>query len=401
MTHNSSLILRIMPDDSFPTKQIGDLFFSDVDAQVKVNQSRILSYQCPENVSGNKSDIIPTSRGQRWLAERWWKEQVPSPGLSLFSLHGAHVYGGVVSMRQGKTHEHGQLLITKERQIFSQSYGIMDGSYTLPSDLVRFDNDQPYLAREDKSVYFSGSHIFLGSLHRHFGHVIVEGLSRIWGYFYLPETQRHQLKFLVYEPELQPFTSKFLGLLGIHPEQIVHCPTHAIVEHLIVPTPSMRTHWWIMPEQAETWERIAKGVELHSKPKRQRRIYLSRINNKIRPLDNERQVIEIFKSAGFEIVIPEALSIEDQIGTVRNADIVAGCVGSNMYLTAFRRAGGKTLVIAPRNFFLKDDVLISSVQKSELSVVFGTEIDFTHTKTARSWHVDLDHVRESIISIGC
>jgi capsular polysaccharide biosynthesis protein len=84
----------------------------------------------------------------------------------------------------------------------------------------------------------------------------------------------------------------------------------------------------------------------------------------------------MFAAAGFDIVIPESLTFEDQLKVARRSGILAGCAGSQMYLAAFQPPGGQTAVLAPSNFLFPDDAIIADALDRRLFVAFGSPVRF-------------------------
>ena len=93
-----------------------------------------------------------------------------------------------------------------------------------------------------------------------------------------------------------------------------------------------------------------------------------------------------FADAGFDVVRPECLPFEEQLGIARRSDILAGCVGSQMYLAAFQPPGGQTAVIAPSNFLFPDDAIIAEALDRRLIVAFGSAIRYR--EPGSTWSID-------------
>lgn len=328
-----------------------------------------------------------------WSKDDEWKKinGVHGEDINLSVLHGAHIFGGRIRRRNSKFHDYSQLLLNSRYELTNNSFGILDGSRTLPSDLIKEIDGSLYLGEESikDPISLEGDFFFIGSIHRHFGHFLVEGLSRLWAIDYIPRDIKDNMSFLVYEDSLPEFAIRLLELLGIPLQKIVHAPKHAIIERLFVPDISYKTHHWASGLMQSTYDKISSSVAPQSK--RGRKIYLSRKHTSDRPLDNENRIEDIFSSFGFDIISPEKLSIEEQVATVKDAIIIAGPVGSQMYLSSFSKAK-KTIVLAPNNFFLPDDVLLSNIRGGEAIVCFGSAIDYTNSKENRRWTISEDHV---------
>lgn len=344
--------------------------------------------QVPVEIRGAHPDMIP---------DRWAKSSEPTDDISVRVLQRPYVFGGKITERRATRHREGQLLLTRDFKLIRASYGVMDGARTLPADVLEDLAGQPdryTLRRFGQARQLDGVHYFLGSIHRHFGHCLLEGLARLWALRFLAPDVRQHLRYLVYEDTLPRFALELLAMLGIEKERLVHAGRLAQVETLIVPDVSARTHRWISPLQAWTYQRIAA----HGQPRAAgKQVFLSRRQVPDRPLDNIDEIEAAFARSGYEIVCPETLPLVQQVALAANASHMAGCVGSQMYLAAFQPTGARNLVLAPRNFYLKDDLLLAHCRGHSLQVVFGGAVDHALPKEQRRWRCELSGALSRLI----
>ncbi|MGL4428546.1 MAG: glycosyltransferase family 61 protein [Silvania sp.] len=323
-----------------------------------------------------------------WTKHNEWQKinGINEEDITLSVLHKPHVFGGRIRRRNSKFHEFSQLLTNSKYELLKNSYGILDGSKTLPGDLVKEIDGSFYLDCESLGIptFLEGDYFFIGSIHRHFGHFLVEGLSRLWALDFIPNNIKDNMNFLIYEDSIPNFAIQTLEILGISSDKIVYAPKHAIVERLFVPDVSYKTHHWASNLMQSTYNNISREISPNAQS--ERRIYLSRKHTSDRPLDNEDRIEKIFSSFNFEIIHPEKLTIKEQIKIISESKFIAGPVGSQMYLSAFSKS--KTIIIfAPNNFYLPDDLLLASIRGSETLVCLGSGIDYTKTKEERKWTI--------------
>jgi capsular polysaccharide biosynthesis protein len=273
-------------------------------------------------------------------------------------LPSARVYPGNVQTRDKTSHTGGQLVLDADFGLTAASWCMMDGRRTLPTDV---DIHAP-------AETLAGDHYFLGSVHPHFGHSLLEGLARTWAWGDFAAAHPDG-RAIIHEPWTPDFAMALLRLAGVDTDRLLRPEGPILVERLHAPSISAFSHRWIMPEQVRTWRRIGDAV--HAGPAGGRRVYLSRRGIAFRPLESEVEVEAVFSRAGFEIVRPETLPIEEQIRMARKSDVLAGCSGSQMYLAVFQPPGATTLILAPDNFFLPDDALIAEAMDHRLAVAFG------------------------------
>lgn len=290
---------------------------------------------------------------------RCWLDRPVSPEpVQMTVLPHARVYPGNVQTRGKTSHTGGQLVLDADFGLTSASWCIMDGRRTLPTDV---DIHAPA-----QSV--SGDHYFLGSVHPHFGHSILEGLARTWAWEAFAQAHPEG-RAVIHEPWTPDFSLKLLTFAGLDVGRLLRPAGPTVVERLHVPSIAAFSHHWITPEQTRIWRRI--GDAIAPDPGGGRRIYLSRRGIPFRPLQDEPAVEAVFEQAGFEIVRPETLPIEEQIRMARQSDVLAGCAGSQMYLAVFMPPGAATLILAPENFFLPAYRVIAEALGHRLAVAFG------------------------------
>ncbi len=324
-----------------------------------------------------------------------WEKQYPHdmPNMHVHALHAPLVFGGLISQRDrrafGQSHGPGQVLVTQAGQLLAASYGVLDGSPSLPHDLIAVEDGRKILSYRGTVETLSGTFFFLGQAHIHFGHFLLEGLSRLWALDLLPPALRNEVRFLVYEPYLTPFARSFLARLGIGEDRVVFAPPAARVENLIVPDIALRTHRWVRPHMLPVWDRIAGPPVAAGHPK----VFLSRPPGSLRDVENLQAVEDVFRARDYHVVYPEQLSLAEQIDLVRSARSIASFAGSQMYLCAFQATPGDNLVIAPRNFFLADDIMIAGLRGHGLRVVFGDVVDI---RPGHGWRCDIEALSRAL-----
>lgn len=327
------------------------------------------------------------------LPDSWTLDSQPVEAPSIWLLENAHVMGGEITGRNAQGQLGGQLVLANDGSMIPASYAVMDGNKELSIDRLELRDGSHYLKQVPPSNYRKGTFFLIGAANNHFGHTILEGLTRLWGTKFLHPSFQDSVQFIVYESYLRQHTRDLLELAGITRERIVHASPHDIVERLIVPDTAMRTHRSITKFQANVWETMGSQFDT---PSSTRKVFLSRRKASDRRLKNELAIEECFAEYGYEIVIPEELTVHEQVRLARESYSLAGCVGSQMYLSCFQKMGSHNVIIAPRNFFLKDDVLISRAKNIDIEIVLGSKVDFHHPKDQMDWTVDQGAVENAL-----
>ncbi len=322
---------------------------------------------------------------QNWVPRRWMQQEWTA-SVGLTKLHDAACFGGTISKTFVDGYENGQMVLSQDGTLCDASYGVWNGERLLPRNMLTAIGDDRWRLETGISPQtLMGDHYLLGSLQPHFGHTLLEGLSRAWAMLEHPDLFS-KMPLLVFESRLLEFQKRFLELAGIAEDRIVHVPINGVtVERLWIADPSLRSHRWISARQGRVWGRISDAISITTPT---RKIYLSRSLISERPLSNEAEVESILERQGFEIIHPETLPLDEQIRIAAQAAHIVGPVGSQMYLAAFQKSGTKKTVLAPSNFYAKDDLLISRAIGNQCQVVFGEKIDNFAERAERRWSLD-------------
>ncbi|WP_455185419.1 glycosyltransferase 61 family protein [Azospirillum palustre] len=118
--------------------------------------------------------------------------------------------------------------------------------------------------------------------------------------------------------------------------------------------------WWQSEVDIETLSWLREtflGTSDDSRPKGERKLYLSRGNASLRRLLNDGDVVELMMAAGYEIVHPEQLSVAEQVSLFAEASHVVGVHGAAFTNIAFMSPGSKIFEIVgefkPPEFYKK------------------------------------------------
>jgi capsular polysaccharide biosynthesis protein len=324
--------------------------------------------------------------------EAWWAEPFQSPALYAASVGDVLCFGG---LPHGE-HTSGHLLLVRNRFIVPDSYFARSTMRSLPADLITsVDTAEQGTFRlkvDDAGIATQvGQYYFAGAAWGHFGHFLLEGLSRWWLLARLPEPVRAELRIVLYNDRPLPgWQLELLEGLGVAAERLLYLTEPMRFERMIVPSVAYNLHCAAASVQADTWEHIGRSFDRGEGPAR---VYLSRARyNQNRVLIDETEVERRFQARGFTVLHPQELSIADQIASIRHARLIAGSAGSAMYLSAFARQGAQKLVISPRNFTFRDDQLISYVRGEQIAYVLCATAPDQENKNPRmaDYRVALD-----------
>ncbi|MDM7854040.1 glycosyltransferase family 61 protein [Cellulomonas alba] len=212
----------------------------------------------------------------------------------------------------------------------------------------------------------------------HFGHVTTEVLSRCWGWEVARELDpavRPLVSIGVGEDHVASFQLQMLAALGIDvgDVEVVRHGERVLVERLYAATPRFENPHHTHPELAETWRRLADGLDRVESPVDGDRIFVSRRGDKRACVDRP-QVERFFADEGFAIVYPEDYAYAEQRALFAQARCVAGFGGSGMFGVMFAPTA-RVVVIAADGYGASNEELIAATNGNELHYFWGTSLE--------------------------
>jgi len=245
-----------------------------------------------------------------------------------------------------------------------------------------------------------GRSFFAGHWGPVFGHILLETLPRFW-----PDIDYSGYDHLVFYPKRLETTTitrkrhidQLVGAAGPAKADFVMLANEgARFEQIDIASSPVLMKDAADPRFLEVFDRIADRLLVDHDPggPLPRRIYLSRshLPERKRQAANESTVETMMDAFGFTVLHPQEMSIPDQIAAVRTAEVVAGCDGSALHMSAFARPGTKVLAIDARtvtNQFLVD-------QARELDTVHVLAIDAAMDARSAPWRIRLRDVRAGL-----
>lgn len=240
-----------------------------------------------------------------------------------------------------------------------------------------------------------GKSLYLGHYTGHYGHFLLESLSRLWalGNRSLTEAGYDRVvfhPFLHKTPRVRTFSPAKISFAcyGISEDRLLLINQPTVFEHLTVPEPLLEINHRVDPTLADVYENIAQYcLSLNSSrpdlicrlsgwsDSGPLKLYVSRRRARgYHPMINEPAVESMFRDLGFKILHPERWRFEQQIALFRRADVLAGVEGSALHNSVFMRAGTRVISIGtPRE--PSGDILNQRLCNS-LSGVSSTSIPF-------------------------
>jgi len=189
----------------------------------------------------------------------------------------------------------------------------MDGQ-PAPPEAVR----QALGEGEGRADRLEGDCLFGGYLFRHYGHFLIETLSRLYA---IRQCADVPIVFSSTHRDIMPWQRDVFKLLGLR-NPILKLTRPAIADRLMLAAPGFALPDNVTPEQIE-----ALGT-LPAPPLTDKKIWLSRSSYVGGGLLNERELEAHARALGWEIVHPQFLPIREQAALIASASRVAGLDGS-------------------------------------------------------------------------
>lgn len=211
--------------------------------------------------------------------------------------------------------------------------GRVEGSYT---------SENPEF-RDEKVVY-------CGYLVNHWGHFLIEGVTRLW-YFLENDPTVDKYVFFLDEHEQREIRGNyrlFLELLKIWDKlEIINKPT--TYREVIIPELGIHMRTAYTPKLLKVFDTIADNVVENPAWDSPEKIYFSRSQlKKARAFESGLDMVDsFFKNNGYTILYPEKVPLDRMIHYIRNAEVVASLSGSLPHNMLFAR-NGQTAEIVER-----------------------------------------------------
>ncbi len=281
----------------------------------------------------------------------------------------------------------------------------INDDYTQFIDHPRIDFIRKYGSRDCDEI--EGTSYYMGPLFKHYGHFLIETLSRYWRALETrADVKDFKFVFHVLSKHGDGKTLKnqlFLGywkdyfdVLGITEENLEFVTKPTVFEHLIIPQcpASLGDECIISPKAVSVWRHLNSSFtsNLFSDPMRSGdsafgdKIYISRrkLDNPFRgrKIANEKEIENLFKSYGFKIVFPEKLTAVNQHALLANCRWLVGMPGSGMLNGAFLRPGGNIVLLVSQQMNARNPGIehtISVNHMAEQNVFIYANEDFEAT----------------------
>ncbi len=199
-----------------------------------------------------------------------------------------------------------------------------------------------YPVEKERLIYRDELVVFGGVLIEHFGHFLIECLSRLWWFLQNPNDSR-KIVFVYANPwnrggGQNGFISQLLTLLGLEKEryEIIEAPTQ--FKEILIPEECARLWWDYTQEYNLIYDTLIANARKEAEVPLFHRLYLTHSQwGGGSQCVNEDIFEAFFQTLGFRILPPEKFSLAEQILYLNNAQEVVTTMGTLSHLALFCR----------------------------------------------------------------
>ena len=238
-----------------------------------------------------------------------------------------------------------------------------------------------YIVDRKELVLLDEDVIFGGALIGHFGHFFTECLSRLW-YIVKNSDSRLKILFIIRDEICKSWADSFLKLMGIDTTRAIYVQKPMQCRSVTVPEQSQYvwndfTKEYVLPYQAIK-ERVTPG--------KTKKLYLARTNFDAKRVNpggvycfNEKYFVDFFAAHGFKIVLPEELSIEEQISLIMGADEIVTTLGTLSHWAIFKKPSAKLISLSrtTKSLLVAQAFIMEAFQIDNYYIVSGSR-DFMY-----------------------
>lgn len=189
----------------------------------------------------------------------------------------------------------------------------------------------------EKESYINDDAIYIGLYLPHWGHFLIDLMTRMWGVPKLTEANSNIKIAYIGEESFSGNCLQLIKALGVKDNQLMHVTKPVRFRKVYVPQQSFKSCEWYTDEHVQMLDLVIK-TELSdcsdiSEKFRKDRIYFSRrkFGKAIRSEFGEEYFESVFENNGYQILSPEEMSLKEQIYVWNNAKKIV-CINGTIPL---------------------------------------------------------------------
>lgn len=244
---------------------------------------------------------------------------------------------------------------------------------------------------------------------RHFGHLMGEVVSRLWGWDRAAE-EYPGIKALFHTSQRDPsgkLERQVLTAYGIPDKRVMAVSGPVQVGTLVTASALWHNHepHHVQPQVSQIWERLRQGFIPANPGPTFERLFVTRPADRNRACRNSAQVEDFFRQHGFEVLRPEEHPLPRQAELFGAARVIAGFGGSALFNLMFAARLRLLIVLNHEGYTAHNEHFAASLLGCE-EHFFWSRPDIEHppggwTDEAfkSSWQFDFDRNRDELAAL--
>lgn len=237
-----------------------------------------------------------------------------------------------------------------------------------------FKGANPAYTKDDLD-YVDETVVFIGALPKHFGHYILEGLSRLW--FLLDQQNLDTYQCVCISDGDEDRFAEFLRLFGLPAERITRVVKPTMFKEVIVPEQSIRLHDFYSKEYKATIEKVMENVI----PVNNDKVYFSKKERKNDRAIGEGPIEAVLASNGYTVYFPEAISVGETLSILKGCNHFLAASGTNIHNSIFLQDGSISVCLNRSEHFHPIQIMIDRMRSLNTtyidSFLFGTQSNWS------------------------
>ena len=218
--------------------------------------------------------------------------------------------------------------------------------------------------------YINEEVVYLNYFYKHWGHFIIDIVSRMW--YLLNRENKYKVVLTTYLNQDEKIDGQFLDfftLFGIPKENIIIVNKPTRFKKVIIPETSIYPGKYYTKEYKLIFDNVLKHTNL--KAQVPSKIYLSRSNFSKANIKEkgEKEIEQFFNDNGYISIIPERLTLEEQIQYYYLSDEMVCLSGTLPHNLVFSKDNKKILILNKTYKLNKHQELINQMKSADVTYI--------------------------------
>lgn len=278
--------------------------------------------------------------------------------------------------------EHGLILPSKEdtRSIGKKLWAIggvldMAGDFVTLSELGSLWGGK-YDYGSDEELLIDEDVLFMGPFIAHWGHFICDEISRLWYY-----TKHHDKDLKIaycswaFGQDITDFNIygnflELLHLIGITDSQLINVTVPTRFRKIIIPEVSFVSRQYYTAEYLHLIKTIISNIQ-PGNPPNYKKVYFTRQNYSEAQNKEygEAEIADFFKENGYKLLVPESLTVSEQIYYFQNCKTVAMISGTISHNLVFSSPGIQATILNKMSIDNDYQIIVDHIANAEITYI--------------------------------